>query len=93
MHHFAISLVSNHFLSFQQKMQACPLGIASEASTLFNRYLVRGFATSEHVNVNTASALASGEVKGPEEPNLADPSKKSVRGGVSYIHAFIFLYE
>jgi len=52
--------------------------------TLSNRYIVRAFSASKHTNVST-SVVASGEVKGAGEPNLSDPSKRAVRGGVIYI--------
>lgn len=65
---------------------------ANEVSTLFNRYIVRTISTSEHVDASPASVVASGEVKGSGEPNVADPTKKAVRGGpVSWLSLLLLI--
>ena len=74
-------------------LQAISLSTANEASTLANRYIVRAFSTSGHTSVNTCSVVASGEVKEAREPNLTDPTKKAVHGGVSYILTTFFLLK
>lgn len=74
-------------------MQVITLSAGNEATTLSHRYLIGVSSASAHNNANTSSVIASGGMKKAGEPNLADPTKKSVRGGVSYIPLCFFLHK